>query len=290
MKACQYCGKENDDETALCVGCGTAFQQRGAQPDLALVAPPLLPPTPPGPRVLNGGSATIALLIYLAAQFAAGVLGGFFVGFMMGLRGDFNHDDFATMSQTMMPLTVFLIMAFGWIAIFVIGRSLGFQLNDATPTGAAWVRGSQRDIIKGLFTGIAVSVLTLLCLSQFGNTDIENGGPLTRMSVTPGITRVVWVLTAIVLAPPIEELLFRGVLYGGYRKSFGPTGAAALTTVIFITLHFTELIHQPLATLGITGLALAALWWRIRSSAIGPAIAVHFGYNATLVLAVLSGH
>ena len=48
-----------------------------------------------------------------------------------------------------------------------------------------------------------------------------------------------------------------------------------------------ELISQPLAVFGITGLALVALWCRLRSNAIGPAIATHFAYNAVIVLAVL---
>jgi len=34
-------------------------------------------------------------------------------------------------------------------------------------------------------------------------------------------------------------------------------------------------------------LALSALWVRLRSKAIGPAVAVHAGYNALLALAVV---
>ena len=83
----------------------------------------------------------------------------------------------------------------------------------------------------------------------------------------------------------IEELLFRGVLYGGYRQSLGPRKAAVLVTLIFCLLHVPEVLHLPVAMLGIAGLALTALWMRLRASAIGPAIAVHFSYNG--VLAVL---
>jgi membrane protease YdiL (CAAX protease family) len=64
----------------------------------------------------------------------------------------------------------------------------------------------------------------------------------------------------------------------------GAVAAAALTTIIFVSLHFTELIYQPLAVFAIGGLALGALVLRLRSNAIGPAIAVHFGYNATIAI------
>src|SRR5207247_3722263 len=84
-----------------------------------------------------------------------------------------------------------------------------------------------------------------------------------------------------------EELLFRGVLYGGYRRSFGPRGAALFTTFIFWLLHITESIHFLPAMLAIVMLALLALWFRLRSAAIGPAIAVHLGHTSMLALVVV---
>jgi membrane protease YdiL (CAAX protease family) len=107
------------------------------------------------------------------------------------------------------------------------------------------------------------------------------------MASTPGVSQLVWIMLALVLAPPIEELLFRGVLYGGYRKSFGASTAAVLTTGIFVVLHLTETIHFPPATISVTGLAVAALWFRLRTAAIGPAVTVHFGYNLVAVIALL---
>src|SRR5689334_11800087 len=62
--------------------------------------------------------------------------------------------------------------------------------------------------------------------------------PMTKMASTPGLSQIVW-LIALLIAPAIEELLFRGVLYGGYRKSFGPLAAGTLTTFIFVLLHIT---------------------------------------------------
>ena len=108
-------------------------------------------------------------------------------------------------------------------------------------------------------------------------------GPIATMATSPGLPQFLWVISALVLAPPIEELLFRGVLYGGYRKSFGAVIAGLLTTMIFCVLHLQELIYVLPAAFGIIGVALAALWFRLRFAAIGPAIAVHFAYNAVVV-------
>jgi membrane protease YdiL (CAAX protease family) len=77
-------------------------------------------------------------------------------------------------------------------------------------------------------------------------------------------------------------MLFRGVMYGGYRRSFGPRRAAVLITLIFCAMHVTEVIHFPIALFGIGAMACAALWMRLRGGAIGPAVAVHLSYNSII--------
>ncbi|HEV2395155.1 MAG TPA: CPBP family glutamic-type intramembrane protease [Verrucomicrobiae bacterium] len=64
--------------------------------------------------------------------------------------------------------------------------------------------------------------------------------------------------------------------------------AATLTTVIFCLRHLTEVIHYPAAAIGIGTMALAALWFRLRSAAIGPAVATHLGYNGLLAILQLA--
>jgi len=89
------------------------------------------------------------------------------------------------------------------------------------------------------------------------------------------------------MAPPLEEMLFRGVLYGGYRKSFGPVRAAVFTTLLFVALHFPYYIHFAPAIIGITGGALALLWCRLHWNAIGPAVAAHIGYNSIVAFTMI---
>ena len=172
-----------------------------------------------------------------------------------------------------------LVVSKAWIRPF---------LSDTSPTGAAWVHGSFKHITQGIITGAVLAG----CYIGFATKLQSPGehaslGPIATMAVTPGLQQLLW-LFLMLLAPFVEELLFRGVLYGGYRSSFGPVPAAILTTAIFWVLHLTETIHFWPAMLGIAGLAIAALWFRLRSAAIGPAVAVHFGYNWTLAAVVLT--
>jgi membrane protease YdiL (CAAX protease family) len=108
--------------------------------------------------------------------------------------------------------------------------------------------------------------------------------PLHRLIAAPGMSRWLGILVVVVLGPVTEEMLFRGILFGGFQKSFGRIAAIILTTVLFIAIHLPGLTYYAPTILAIGALAGAALWLRLRFGAIGPAIAVHASYNLMVVL------
>jgi membrane protease YdiL (CAAX protease family) len=193
MKTCDYCGKANEDATRLCTGCGTAFHDPVAK-------------TEPAPwtklrgwlRVLNAGSATLILFAY----FVSGVLGALFT---------------SSLTYLILPL------ALSGIGMVLTSITLIPEfLKNTSPTGAAWVLGTWKAILKGLVIGLVLGVFAHVLVSiskhpvAHKNTDLLN-----QLIHTPGITQWIALAATALLAPPIEEMLFRGVLYGGYRKSFG---------------------------------------------------------------------
>ncbi len=282
MKYCGNCGKENEDALVICAGCGAVFPTSILQAAPPLIAPPFLPLVPPAPRELKAGLAIGIFGVYLGAQ----VIGGFIAGLLIGIShpiqaGVHAHSD---EMQAVMLWAIFLAMLLGGIAVVWTVLAMELPVKDTSPTGPAWVRGSRRDIAKGLATGVIVSLFWLLLLATFGHQPQSDDevGPMTRMGLTAGFGRIMWITMALLLAPPVEELLFRGVFYAGFRKSFGATVAALVTTGVFVFLHFPEFIYQPLAIVAITSLALVTLWLRLRTNAIGPSIAAHFGYNAVI--------
>ena len=243
---------------------------------------------------LDGIRATLILLGYLGGQFCAGMAVAIVAGIAAAVRGR-NLNSFqqgsAPMQELIAPAAILGLLAgaaamVGLSAVLVRGH-----LRNRNPTGAAWAPGS----VKGNVLGLAAGSLTALgyvavaaLVSGFGQAP-SSAGPIARMATTPGLTQAAWLVMALLLAPPIEELLFRGVFYGGCRRSLGPVWAATLTTFIFVMLHITEMIHFLPSFAGITALALVALGFRLRTTAVGPAVAVHFGYNAVLaVIAICS--
>lgn len=281
-RKCNYCGRTLDPQSANCSGCG------------ALRIPPIIESVSPRSnetRVLNARNATLILGAFLAGQFCFAAIVAFVYGFgeaISGASGSASHH--TEMTRALMPPAILFGFVGGGLAMIWLSYTLvKAALRDTSETGAAWVLGRRRDIAKGLVIGIFIALIFFVPGTVLRpQIDKDSLGPLTRMSITPGLSQIAWVIMALVLAPPLEELLFRGVLYGGYRKSLGPTRAAWLTTTIFTLLHITEAIHYLPALIAIASMALVALRMRLRSAAIGPAIAVHFGYNFVISLGVIS--
>jgi membrane protease YdiL (CAAX protease family) len=280
-KRCDYCGCENEPASLFCKGCGTPLPIDALASENARA--------PAEKQQLNARRATLVLLAHLAGQLLGGMVAGIIGALSSGVRQASMQDPKWFEEIMFSPFAVILIVIGGGVAMLLASYFLiREQLTKTTAVGAAWVPGSRKKIAFGFGVGVLVG-MTYLTLAFFLGPKLPSGshGPLAKMAVTKGISQLLWIVVALFLAPPIEELLFRGVLYGGYRQSFGPIRAAVFTSSIFVLLHVTEINYYWPAIVGITSSAFVAVWLRLRSAAIGPAVAEHFGYNLTIVTCVL---
>jgi hypothetical protein len=82
----------------------------------------------------------------------------------------------------------------------------------------------------------------------------------------------------VVLAPIVEELLFRGLLYRYLRGRTGIVLAVALSALVFAVLH---VVIPPLLVMGIVLAILTE-----RTGSLLPGIVLHATNNAMVVLAI----
>lgn len=229
-------------------------------------------------RPLGAGLAVTILCGYVAAQFAGGAL----VGLLWWVGGGQPSPERLQELSGPAALTGMLCAgAFLWFAV----RSLGSErLRDTSERGIGWVRGDAAGLWLGSGAGALVAAVTFaFALVWFPPEPGTPLGPMTELSSTPGPGRVYVGVIALALAPFLEELLFRGVLFAGLSASWGRVPAAGVTTLAFVALHATELLFYWAAGFGIVALATLALWLRLRFGALGPAVAAHLTYNAVLV-------
>lgn len=102
----------------------------------------------------------------------------------------------------------------------------------------------------------------------------------TGVEIIHSVGQEYWLiaLACTALAPAIcEELLCRGVVLSGLRRSLGPVAAVLISSLLFALMHGSPWRFLPQAAVGVV---LAVL--TLRSASILPAMLLHASYNAGL--------
>jgi membrane protease YdiL (CAAX protease family) len=132
-------------------------------------------------------------------------------------------------------------------------------------------------VIKGLTWSVGFGVLALLgffILSIYGHNPLQL--IRTRLPRWPGDILLFYLVGGIV-APIAEEVFFRGVLYGFFRR-WGVVVALVLSTVLFVLPH---LGGQGLPITQIIGGLLFAIAYEIEGNLMTP-ITIHSLGNLTI--------
>lgn len=161
-------------------------------------------------------------------------------------------------------------------------RALGLDLPLWSDTG----RILRWSLLLLLLQAVAV-VLAGALVPALEGVPAENAGFLRD---EPPSTLLVLTLAAVLVAPVLEELLFRGVVLRGLMLRTGFWPAAVLSSLCFGAFHATgtgiEAVPIVIAT-AVFGLGLCVL--TRRTGRLGPAIGVHALRNAVAIGAVVLG-
>jgi membrane protease YdiL (CAAX protease family) len=88
-------------------------------------------------------------------------------------------------------------------------------------------------------------------------------------------------LTAVIVAPVLEELIFRGLILEGFLRNYSPTKAIIIASLLFGIAHLN--IWQFIGAF-LLGLFIGWVYWKTRS--IGLAIGIHIVNNLTSYMAM----
>lgn len=98
-----------------------------------------------------------------------------------------------------------------------------------------------------------------------------------------GAGRVVMVLTLVVGAPLVEELVFRGLLQRSLVRRLGPAVGIIVTAAVFGVTHYDPAALPGLIAFGVVLGVLAHRYGRL-----GPAVVAHIAFNAATVAIFLA--
>jgi len=169
-------------------------------------------------------------------------------------------------------------MAVGFIYYIVVVKS---GLDFLRSLGYVDFKTPSMNYVTGGFV-LALSVGVLARLLQLPDTKL----PIEELIEGP-LASAAFALFAVFIAPPIEELVFRGFLFVPIERSKGAVTATIVTAAVFALPHAEQVggQWQSLVLLFYVGCVLGLV--RARTQSVIPSTLLHVSYNATLMAALL---
>jgi len=209
-----------------------------------------------------------------------------------------------------------ILLSIGWLAVFIEGQ-LAFIFLLAQIPWLSWIANALGAVLlSGIPLLIAVfgfmgqrwgepfrrprfgppMVILTSFLLLFGTYILNfllvhperNAGPLqnTVPIFKEALHNSPWIsyLIIAIAIPIIEEVLFRGLLFGSVRRWLAPVWSVLVVALIFAAFHF-----QPPAFVQLFLLGCLLGWARARTGSVALPIALHIFNNSLAVIGLLNG-
>jgi len=265
-------------------------EREAPEPQPGVAAPPAFAPHEPqlvSSRVAvfpawSGWDAIAVLLVTVLAVF------GFSVAALAVAHvfPAYRHLAIAELATNAKVIVGSQAAAYPVVIVFMVGL---VRARSAQPFAKAiqW-RWPGNTAATFIFLGILLAFVTE-SLSRF--LPIPKSLPMDRY-FNEASSAYLMAIFGITLAPLLEELFFRGMLYPLFRRRLGITMAVALTSAAFASIHGAQLGYAwgPIVSIFFVGVAFTAV--RQRTSSVASSFLMHVGYNLTLftMLWIASDH
>ena len=165
------------------------------------------------------------------------------------------------------------------------GGQPAHKMIGLVPPGWGGLRRAVKPVLLGAlaYAGVAIGWSLVLQLVHGGPIPEQPIVELIRQTTSPATIALAFLGGALV-APVVEEVLFRGMLYLPLRRALGVRWAAVIVGVLFALVHS---YLWGLPQLFVLSLVFVALF-ECTGTLLAP-IAAHAAYNAVQIVLVLKG-
>jgi uncharacterized protein len=144
--------------------------------------------------------------------------------------------------------------------------------------GASDARGA---IALRFAAGGAVLAVAVSVLGRFGG---QNGELPIEKLFDSRLSVVMLMALGILVAPLVEETIFRGFLYPLLARQFGVPVGIVVTGLVFGLMHAAQLWGGWIQIALLVGVGMVLTWVRARTGTVAASYFVHLGYNSLLFL------
>ena len=172
------------------------------------------------------------------------------------------------------------------LAMVYVTRLKG-QRSLARDFGFVVRLGDAKALIVGAVLEVALT-LALIPILQL-DPDAQNQQLLSDLKEhRDAATVILFVIGAVILAPIVEELLFRGVLLRALLRRFEPVTAVLGSAIIFALVHYIGDPNTLPFLPALTGLGALLALVALRSGDLSMSIFIHAGFNLTTTILFLA--
>jgi membrane protease YdiL (CAAX protease family) len=158
------------------------------------------------------------------------------------------------------------------LALAVVTSMWRYRFKDAV----GWSWGGVRFWHYVAFT-VAFWIIALLVLSFFPEKEDE----ITRIIKSSRPALYLLSAIAVITAPIVEELVYRGIIFSAFLKRFGMVTAIFVATVLFTLVHIPQYLENPAKVFILLLLSLALTLLRAWTGSLLPSVILHTVINAS---------
>ena len=187
--------------------------------------------------------------------------------------------------QSMLVLTIatfpahVLILVFCWAVVTKFGKRPFFQSLGWNWAGRSALYWS----LVSVGIVIAINVASNYLLRWLP----DRPSPFEELLKSSPSVRIATVVLAVLSAPLVEEVVYRGVLFSGLRKRLNATASVLIVTAIFVGVHVPQYLGAWRTIAGLTLLSLALTILRARTCSLLPSFILHLLNNSIASAAIM---
>lgn len=217
------------------------------------------------------------IVFFFAALFVTGFLGIAVYALLRPLAG-WHGSAQAVGKNTFFLLGVqvaFYALLFAYVYFLVVYR---YRLRFWE--GIKWGHPTMRTVERFIAGGVVMTIVVQLLPAFLPD---KTHFPLERMFSTPDSSYAMAAF-AVVIAPFMEELIFRGVLFSIFETRVGVAFAIVVTAVLFAGMHIPEYrgAWDHIFLIFLVGLVLSLA--RGMTHSLAPSVILHMTYNGCLMI------
>jgi membrane protease YdiL (CAAX protease family) len=245
---------------------------------IGVAVEPSLPTPAPAGRVVRWGIPDFLI------AWVAGVIAGAFAAMPFSPGPGAPRRD--TVTATVVVLFVQSVVSIA--ALVWVSRTKG-RGSLAADFGLTWDWRDSWWTAAGLALAFVTAEL-IYPLSQLLPKGHRSQDIVNTFKASSGVATALFVVGVLVLAPVVEELLFRGVLLRALLRRVPPVAAIFISGLVFALVH--PLLDPTLGSLvavpALLALGVFSGYQAARTGRLSRSIALHTGFNALTVIGVLA--